>query len=86
VGARHKSPDSTGQLAHLLAEAGEGRPRSWRRAASDDPARKPAVEAQLGRSAVTVVNLGRHLGRGRGDGAARLHRAPAEIIRAMDWP
>ena len=44
-------PKLTEETAELEAEA-----------ASGDPARKPAVEAELGDLLFTVVNLGRHLG------------------------
>jgi MazG family protein len=44
-------PKLTEETAELEAEA-----------ASDDPARKPAIEAELGDLLFTVVNLGRHLG------------------------
>src|ERR1035437_2518175 len=44
-------PKLTAETAELEVEA-----------ASNDPARKPAVEAELGDLLFTVVNLGRHLG------------------------
>jgi MazG family protein len=44
-------PKLTEETAELEAEA-----------SSDDPARRPAVEAELGDLLFTVVNLGRHLG------------------------
>jgi MazG family protein len=44
-------PKLAEETAELEAEAG-----------SEDPARKPAVEAELGDLLFTVVNLGRHLG------------------------
>jgi MazG family protein len=50
-GWRDLLPKIAEETAELEAEA-----------ASDDPARKPAVEAELGDLLFTVVNLGRHLG------------------------
>jgi MazG family protein len=50
-GWRDLLPKLVEETAELEAEA-----------ASDDPARKPAVEAELGDLLFTVVNLGRHLG------------------------
>jgi MazG family protein len=50
-GWRDLLPKLAEETAELEAEA-----------ASDDPARKPAVEAELGDLLFTVVNLGRHLG------------------------
>jgi len=51
-------PDWRGLLPKLVEETAELEAE----AASDDPARKPAVEAELGDLLFTVVNLGRHLG------------------------
>ena len=48
---RELLPKMAEETAELEAEA-----------ASGDPARKPAVEAELGDLLFTVVNLGRHLG------------------------
>jgi nucleoside triphosphate diphosphatase len=48
---REMLPKVAEETAELIAEA-----------ESDDPARKPAVEAELGDLLFTVVNLGRHLG------------------------
>ena len=50
-------PDWRGLLPKLAEETGELEVE----AASEDPARKPAVEAELGDLLFTVVNLGRHL-------------------------
>jgi MazG family protein len=50
-------PDWRGLLPKLAEETAELEVE----AASDDPARKPAVEAELGDLLFTVVNLGRHL-------------------------
>jgi MazG family protein len=46
-----KAPKIAEETAELEAEA-----------ASDDPARRPAIEAELGDLLFTVVNVGRHLG------------------------
>lgn len=46
----------------LLPKVAEETAELEAEAASDDPARKPAVEAELGDLLFTVVNLGRHLG------------------------
>src|ERR1035438_2891292 len=46
----------------LLPKLAEERAELEAEAASADPARKPAVEAELGDLLFTVVNLGRHLG------------------------
>ena len=51
-------PDWRGLLPKLVEETAELEAE----AASDDPARKPMVEAELGDLLFTVVNLGRHLG------------------------
>jgi MazG family protein len=50
-------PDWRGLLPKLAEETGELEVE----AASEDPARQPAVEAELGDLLFTVVNLGRHL-------------------------
>jgi MazG family protein len=50
-------PDWRGLLPKLAEETAELEVE----ASSDDPARKPAVEAELGDLLFTVVNLGRHL-------------------------
>lgn len=47
---------------HLLPKLAEETAELEAEAASNDPARKPAVEAELGDLLFTVVNLGRHLG------------------------
>ena len=47
---------------HLLPKLEEETRELEAEAASGDPARKPAVEAELGDLLFTVVNLGRHLG------------------------
>lgn len=46
----------------LLPKVAEETAELEAEAAADDPARKPAVEAELGDLLFTVVNLGRHLG------------------------
>ena len=46
----------------LLPKVAEETEELAAEAASDDPARQPAVEAELGDLLFTVVNLGRHLG------------------------
>jgi len=46
----------------LLPKVAEETAELEAEAASEDPARKPAVEAELGDLLFTVVNLGRHLG------------------------
>ncbi len=46
----------------LLPKVAEETAELEAEAASNDPARKPAVEAELGDLLFTVVNLGRHLG------------------------
>ena len=51
-------PDWRGLLPKLAEETAELEAE----ASSSDPARKPAVEAELGDLLFTVVNLGRHLG------------------------
>ncbi|HTB95499.1 MAG TPA: nucleoside triphosphate pyrophosphohydrolase [Terracidiphilus sp.] len=51
-------PDWRGLLPKLAEETAELEAE----AASGDPARKPAIEAELGDLLFTVVNLGRHLG------------------------
>jgi nucleoside triphosphate diphosphatase len=51
-------PDWRGLLPKLVEETAELEAE----AASGDPARKPAIEAELGDLLFTVVNLGRHLG------------------------
>ncbi len=47
---------------HLLPKLAEETAELEAEAASNDPARKPAVEAELGDLLFTAVNLGRHLG------------------------
>jgi MazG family protein len=47
---------------HLLPKLAEETAELEAEATSNDPARKPAIEAELGDLLFTVVNLGRHLG------------------------
>jgi MazG family protein len=53
-------------------------------AASDDPARKPAVEAELGDLLFTVVNLGRHLNVDAEMALRGCNRRFRERFRAME--
>ena len=60
---RRRSRASTGpSWRELLPKMAEETAELEAEAASGDPARKPAVEAELGDLLFTVVNLGRHLG------------------------
>jgi MazG family protein len=63
LGAKaHKSGFDWPNWRDLLPKLAEETTELEAEAASDDPARKPAVEAELGDLLFTVVNLGRHLG------------------------
>jgi MazG family protein len=63
LGARaQKSGFDWPSWRHLLPKLVEETRELEAEAASGDPARKPAVEAELGDLLFTVVNLGRHLG------------------------
>jgi MazG family protein len=63
LGAKaHKSGFDWQSWRDLLPKLEEETRELEAEAASDDPARKPAVEAELGDLLFTVVNLGRHLG------------------------
>ena len=63
LGAKaHKSGFDWPDWRDLLPKLAEETAELEAEAASGDPARKPAVEAELGDLLFTVVNLGRHLG------------------------
>jgi XTP/dITP diphosphohydrolase/ATP diphosphatase len=63
LGAKaHKSGFDWPNWRDLLPKLAEETAELEAEAASNDPARKPAVEAELGDLLFTVVNLGRHLG------------------------
>ena len=72
-GWRDLLPKLAEETAELEAEA-----------ASDDPARKPAVEAELGDLLFTVVNLGRHLGVDAEMALRGCNRRFRERFRAME--
>ncbi len=71
-----RKPASTGRnWRDLLPKLAEETAELEAEAASADPARKPAVEAELGDLLFTVVNLGRHLGVDAEMALARLQSA-----------
>jgi MazG family protein len=72
-GWRDLLPKLAEETAELEAEA-----------ASEDPARKPAVEAELGDLLFTVVNLGRHLGVDAEMALRGCNRRFRERFRAME--